>query len=457
MNRREFVAGSLSALVTGCLGTRTVGPGEDWREAFRSLGFDPGAEGCGTFAVVADVHVGNSDNGPFRGAVAFCNGMSPRPAFMLSCGDQLSRVSTCFGDRSGQKTATWAGTNEKEIALLKEIVAPLEIPFVQVIGNHDTYPEETDAAYYCGHFPGMRPYRRYDALGVQFLLLNGGHDGWIDPKQEAWLTAERGRLDPKRAVALVVHQPSLSRHCENGITRTVHRVFGDWQGELWLLGGHEHRNALNRFRLPGGGMLGAVTHARGPLGFWLYGVRSGSIAARLFFAPAGLETGEFGASKGTFAGWKSPEIGKMPSAIAEKGPLPLPFDGQPTKWRCLVGEDDDKAKYRVEFAPHSDAGHWYYYIGRTVYRLPLRKEAPGSTKAAFLGRLKHHRKTGEHEKVWLSADGERWTACPDVTPKDDLYVYDIPLEMRSAEWIYLRVDGFGYKCDSSIAGYALLA
>ena len=39
MNRREFVAGSLSALVTGCLGTRTVGPGEDWREAFRSLGF----------------------------------------------------------------------------------------------------------------------------------------------------------------------------------------------------------------------------------------------------------------------------------------------------------------------------------------------------------------------------------------------------------------------------------
>lgn len=458
MTRRGFVAGAMSALASGFLPTGVLAAGEDWRTAFRAMGFDPSAAGSGTFAVVADVHVDTSENAPFRNAVAFWNAMSPQPAFALSCGDQLCFVSDCFGDNISQRRPDWRDRNEKGIALFKEIIAPCQMPFKHVIGNHDTFPGETDAAYYAGHFPGWRPYERYDALGVQFLLLNGGHDGWIDPRQEAWLKDERQRLDPRRAVLLVVHQPSMLRHRENGIPQTISRVFGDWKGELWVLGGHEHFNRLERFELSGGGTLGVATHARGPRGFWLYGVRNGSVAARLFYEPTGLQTGEFGPSRGTFTGWATPRRGEMPSAITSRGPLPLPFDGvNGILWRTFVGEGDSTRDYAVEVSPHSDAGHWYYYIGRIVYRLPLAARAPQARRVAFLGELRHHRKTGEREKVYLSANGRDWTLCADVAPAHDLYVYSIPTAMRGAEWLYVRVDGFGFGNDSCIAGYALLA
>ena len=80
-------------------------------------------------------------------------------------------------------------------------------------------------------------------------------------------------------------------------------------------------------------------------------------------------------------------------------------------------------------------------------------------KSAFraLGKLFHHRKTGEHEKVYLSSDNRNWVLCPEAKPQEDVYAYEIPVAMRGAEWIYLRVDGFEFGCDSCIAGYALLA
>jgi len=147
----------------------------------------------------------------------------------------------------------------------------------------------------------------------------------------------------------------------------------------------------------------------------------------------------------------------MPCDVPDQGLLPIPFeDMKGVLWKTFVGENDDKRKYRVEHWPQSDAGHWYFYIGRTIYRLPL-KEAPQAPHAAFLGRLAHHRATGEHEKVYLSADNREWTPCPDVSPVDDVYAYAIPPCLRGAEWLYLRVDGFEFGGDSCIAGYALIA
>lgn len=459
MDRRSFLGGAVcavSAVAAGCLSTRTVGPEEDWKAVFLDMGFDPDAPGCGVFSVVGDPHVTDGINAPFADAVRFWNAMSPRPKFALSVGDQLCHVSLQFGDRETPAKPGWQAETDRECAILHGIVDRLEIPFKHVIGNHDTYPEEVDAKEYARHFPGWRPYERMDVCGVQFLLLNAGHDGWFDPAQEDWMREQLKTLDPKRALVLVAHQPTMSRHRENGVPRTIRKIFGDWTGEFWFLGGHEHINRLERYHLPNGNMLGVATHARAFAGFWLYGISNGRIVARLFVEAKGSGKDPFSRGR-TFAGWLAPERGKMPSEMEDKGLLPIPFENTPgVLWKVFVGEDDDKRLYHVEHDPQTDAGHWYFYIGRTTYRLPLRSKAPGATHVAFLGNLLHHRKTHEPEPVWISNDGKNWSRCPDIDGVECVYAYEIPERMRGAEWIYLRVDGFGFGCDSCIAGYALL-
>lgn len=455
VDRREFLAGAVAA---GLLPGAFCAEAKDWRAAFASCGFDPSAPGCGVFAVVGDPHVTESDNAPLKAAIGLWNGMSPRPALAISVGDQLCRVSSCFGDRKGPQQTGWEARSRAEAKIFADILTRSEIPFKHVIGNHDTYPDEPDGRFYASCFPGWRPYERLDVLGIQFLFLNGGHDGWIDPAQEAWMAEQRRTLDPRKALVLVAHQPSMSTGRENGIPRTIRRVFSDWTGEFWFLGGHEHLNALARYHLPNGNMLGVATHARAPQGFWLYGVRGGRIACRLFVAADGLKSGAFGPSSGTFAGWKEPSVGKMPGELTDRGLLPVPFEGvDGVLWTLLVGEDDDKARYRVEFMPQTDAGHWYFYIGRTTYRLPLGEKAPSATRVGILGALVGNRKTKEPERIFLSSDGETWTACARPKPEKGLYVLDIPPALRGKDWLYVRVDGFGYGADSSIAGYALLA
>ena len=457
LSRRAFLAGSLSALASGCLTGRTAGPDEDWKSAFRALGFDPDAAGCGVFAVVGDPHATKTPPETFKAAIRAWNGMSPRPLFALSLGDQLCDVSRQFGDREWPADPKWRAACDAEIEGFKSLIAPCEVPFRHVIGNHDTYPDEVDAGLYASHFPGWRPYERFEACGVQFMLLNGGHDGSLDAKQLAWIGAEVPKLDPNRALVIAVHQPSMLRWRENAIPRMIRQVLSGWTGELWVLGGHEHCNALARYHLPNGTPVGVATHTRAVFGYWLYGVRRGSVVARLFVPADGFGEGGSGAIQGVFCGWKRPQAGLMPSEAPDRGMLPVPFENTPgVLWKTLVGEDGDKQRYRVEFAPQSDAGHWYFYIGRTTYRLPL-GEAKGATKAAFLGKLFHHRKTGEHEKVYLSSDNRNWVLCPEAKPQEDVYAYEIPVAMRGAEWIYLRVDGFEFGCDSCIAGYALLA
>lgn len=459
-SRRSFLVNGLSvgalALATNCPAAEDVRAEDRWKTVFRMMGFDPDAEGCGVFAVVGDPHVTNNPTATLRAAIRAWNTMSPRPMFALSVGDQLCGISGQFGDREWPSDPKWKAACDKEIADFQKVIEPCKIPFKHIIGNHDTYPDERDARFYASHFPGWRPYERMDACGVQFLFLNSGHDGWIDPVQERWIAEEVKKLDPARAVVLAVHQPGMLRHRENGIPRMIRRVFDGWKGELWVLGGHEHHNAFAKYHLPNGTPVAVATHVRAVFGYWLYGVRRGSIAARLFVQADGLVLREFGPFVGAFSGWKVPRPELMPADLLDRGLLPVPFENtKGVLWKILVGEDDDKRKYRVDFFPQSDAGHWYFYIGRTTYRLPL-KDALGATHAAFLGSLLHHRETGEHEKVYLSTDNENWTRCEEVLPEDDVYAYPIPESMRTAEWLYLRVDGFEFDCDSCIAGYALI-
>jgi hypothetical protein len=56
-----------------------------------------------------------------------------------------------------------------------------------VIGNHDTFPGEEDAAFFRTVFPETRPYEIFEEAGIRFMVWNGAHDGAIDPRQRAWI------------------------------------------------------------------------------------------------------------------------------------------------------------------------------------------------------------------------------------------------------------------------------
>ena len=60
ITRREALTttcAAAAAWLAGVLPTRAAEDG-DWKSAFRALGFDPAAPGCGVFVVSGDVHAG---------------------------------------------------------------------------------------------------------------------------------------------------------------------------------------------------------------------------------------------------------------------------------------------------------------------------------------------------------------------------------------------------------------
>lgn len=418
----------------------------EWKETFLKTGFDPSAPGCGYFVVLGDPHVKISDNAPFRAVIAAAEAMRPRPEFVLTLGDQCTDLCGCHGNRVDVNIPSWRESMEKEIALFKEIVAPLTLPLYHIPGNHDTVPDEDDAKIYAMHFPGWRPYFREEKCGVQFLFLNGRHDGCPDARQVEWIRGQKKTLDPKRAVVFAIHQPHASRVTGMAGPHVVREIFGDWPGEMWMLCGHNHQNKAWRHRMPSGNVLPIVSHCRAQSGFWLYGVRDGSIVKRLFVSGDGKRTPILG------------EAREEPLPTDEKGilpPPPYPFEGTDgILWKLQIGEDGEKGKYRLKCGLFSDVGHWFTYVDKTVYRLPLKKEAPAATRVGILGRMPA--RNGKREPVYLSADGASWTQCPDVKPVNDMYIYDIPPEMRSAEWLQIRIDGFSWGSGSSIGGFALL-
>ena len=190
--RRDFLANGglfLSATLTGCLSTRRVGVCEDWKRVFKTMGFDPDADGCGVFAVIGDPHVTDGINAPLADAVRIWNAMSPQPKFALSVGDQLCHVSLQFGDRETPAKPGWQAETDRECAILHGIVDRLEIPFKHVIGNHDTYPEEVDAK--CRAERTAKGYRVEGSVALSEL-----RDLGVNPKQ-FWLGAFRADYDER--------------------------------------------------------------------------------------------------------------------------------------------------------------------------------------------------------------------------------------------------------------------
>ncbi len=460
--RREFVGMALSAgaWASGVLPSAAAEGSEDWRDAFLKIGFDPSARGNATFIVIGDPHVPWRDkvggewvgdmSHHLEGRIAEWNAMRPRPLALLSMGDQISTVTGSMGDRSSMRNPKRRAQAEADLKLFRSYFDRVEIPFYHTVGNHDAYPGETNAAFYAANYPGWRPYERFELGGATFINLCGGHDGYIEPVQRAWLKEQAKTIPSDRPLFLMAHYPNVGVGRVDGydIGVVIREVFGARAGETWLLAGHNHADAFARYHLPGGGSCCVITHVREPFGYWIYGLRDGSLAARVL-VPFDRKTG---------VERQKPRKGRLALDVVDKGLLPLPFahEGENLLWKHMIGYPGDD-RLRVEVGRHGDAGSYIFYVGKTVYRLPI-AEVKGATRVGIYGRMLGHRKTHAPEGLFFSSDGKEWTSVenPWRNYENTCYSVEIPESLRKGDWLYVRIDGFGYGCDSSLAGYALL-
>lgn len=436
--RRAFIKDALCAAGISILPTAVCAADEEWKAAFRSLGFHPDAKGASFFVVTSDIHAGRF-HGRLAAHVAEWNSMEPRPEFVAALGD-MGDVNGGFGHRILPEQASKRA--EHDFGILNSILSEgldKTIRRVYVVGNHDTYIGEDDRALWRRHFPDQPPYCAFDACGLRFVKWDGGVDGMIGSEQERWIEEECARCPKGRQLVVLVHQPSVgSRGKERDIGRVAKTALSGRSGVTWMLSGHEHCNEFSRWDLPGGGTLAVATHTMDRYGWWVYGVMDGRIVARIFRS-------------------ENPDsflCEKMPEAYASKGEIPIAWQGRnDVVWSTFVGTKEEKS-CRVRFDKTDDNCGWLFYVGTTIYRFPKRRVAPMATRYAILGMFPGKRNSVETAKLFFSADGESWTEASRPVTVQDVKEYSIPDKLVSSDMLWVRYEGFSYECH---AAYAFLS
>ena len=438
LNRRQFVGGLAGTVAFGCLRTAYAATPQDWKTAFGSIGFDPTAADCGIFVLSGDVHVPNYSH-RLAATIDAWNAMTPTPAFAMMLGDNVSYVSQEFGhkprnDKEWKMAADAIETFNAETSRLRK-----DIPLKLVIGNHDSYPGEKDAEFFCSHVRGgMKPYYSFDALGIRFIVWNGGNDGSIDPAQRAWIRRVVSETPKGMQICVCVHQPSVGAvGMERGVSETAQTAFADRTGENWLLAGHIHYNRFRKFKFPASTLVEAA-HPMNKDGYWIYGVRNGRIAARVFCATDA-----------------APVAGDMPDDIAAEGRIPVAFDAfDDIRTKVFVGEANELA-WRKDIGRTADSGSWFIYLDRIRHVFPLAQIAPGAQEILLLGWLDGNLKTHEPEHFFLSADGEGWTEVKPVSaPRDGVVRFPIPKALRNAATLHTDFRSYHYDARSNLCGFA---
>lgn len=439
-NRREFIKGLAATGVAGLLPTAFCAGDEDWKAAFRRVGFDPDAQGSSFFLVTSDIHA-PSHHVNLAAHVAFWNKMEPKPTFVAALGD-LGYVNGYFGHRPKpeQAAAKAADSFGKINATLTDGLRK-DVARIYVVGNHDTYPCEYDRALWRKHFPEQPPYCVQDFCGIRFMKWDGGGDGIIREEQEKWILKECAAYPKDKPLVILVHQPSVgATGMERDIGRVAKLALAGRTGVTWMLAGHNHCNADALWDLPGGGKLMVATHTRDIDGWWAYGVRDGQIVARIFKAE----------KKTDFSS------GRMPGSLKSHGEIPLAYQGRTdVAWKCFVGDRDERAA-RLSIGKTGDNDGAFFYVDKLQYRFAKGIVAPTATRLAILGNLCGKRKTKDPAHLFFSADGAAWTESVRTSKKGGINEFPIPSALVGAKELWMRYEAFAMGCDESIAGFAFL-
>jgi len=439
-NRREFCKGMAAWGAAGVIPTAFCAEGEDWKAAFRKVGFDPDAKGSEYFLITSDIHAPTKSI-HLAEHVAFWNTMEPKPAFLTALGD-LGGINGYFGHRPKpdqvRKNAAASFGPVREI-LTKGLRK--DVPQIYVIGNHDTFPGEYDRAIWREYFPDQPPYCVQDFCGIRFMKWDGGGDGLIHEEQEAWIMKECAAYPKDKPLVILVHQPSVgATGMERDIGRVSKKALAGRTGVTWLLAGHVHGNGQALWDLPGGGKLMVAMHLCDIDGWWAYGVRDGQIVARLFKSE----------KKTDFA------PGPMPETQKSRGEIPLTYQGRTDiAWKCFIGEKAERAA-RLQIGKTGDNDGAFFYVDKLLYRFPKAEIAPQSARFGILGNLCGQRGTRKPSHLYFSADGENWTESFCDKRKGGLCEFPIPDALVGAKELLLRYDSYAMGGDESVAGFTFM-
>lgn len=144
------------------------------------------------------------------------------------------------------------GGSSADYALLKDVLAPLEVPVLVVPGNHDKRQTLREAFGHALPF-GEGPYLNYEAWhgGVRILaldtLVEGKVYGALSPDQLDWLAARLATPIDQLTLICLHHPPfpsgiaSLDRMALIEGAERFGEIIGAYRGPLRIHAGHIHR------------------------------------------------------------------------------------------------------------------------------------------------------------------------------------------------------------------------
>jgi hypothetical protein len=237
---------------------------------------------------------------------------------------------------------------------------------------------------------------------------------------------------------LAVHQPSVgSAVRERGIGAAMRDALAEAKGDLWLLGGHEHRNEDQRFLLPSGVTLAQATITAGnPVvwgtdrpGYWVYCFQGGRLRGRLFR--------QVGGANG---------FSVHPATVtADPRPLRLPFeDHRDVLWRVMVGEGDES--YRVTTQAAWCLNYWAY-ARRLEYRFPLSLTGGKARRCTVL--MEPMGSKDRPLRISVSSDGEDWHEVADAAVQGQYHTFAIPKSCAASGTLVVRLE------NCAVSGFAL--
>lgn len=409
-------------------------------EAFRKIGFNPQAKGCGYFVILADPHYAAPGTN-FKSSAMECmpkvikeiKTWGVPPNFIITLGDIVSSGNPCFG-ASINNTENMM----KEFDMFKSDMATLApIPYKVVPGNHDcTGPLDFDYNDFKKAFPNQHPYEAFDYNGMRCIILNGGHNGMLDEKQEQWLVDEFKRLERNKNVIIFVHQPLGAVRSEWKLSKSVRSVVENYEGDVFVFCGHNHGNHTEVLKAPTGKrvrqvVVEAFRHTNSPV-YWVCCVKNGEIIATIFRDKNGRFT-DIDVSKSAARDWL------------------LPWEGMDV----IATFDNSSADFHETSRKGGNCVYFYFYLHNLEGWLDLSNLKENFSTLYLMGTTLYFEKdASKNATLQLSADGKKYETV-NIVPADKKMVYKVvlPQSLRHAKKLYFKLD---FKhIDGGFTGFAI--
>ena len=444
MDRRHFIRSIFVAAAAA--GTSTVLRAQDENTvkslnlAFRKIGFNPKAKGCGYFVIMADPHYAAPGTN-LKSSAMECmpkvikeiKSQADAPSFIITLGGLVSSGNPCFG-------ASIKNTDNmmREFDMFKSHMAELApIPYKVVVGNHDcTGPRDTEFKDFKKAFPSQPLYESFDFNGIHCIILNGGHCGMLDDEQQKWLLDDIKSVKDGQNIIIFVHQPLGAIRSEWKLSKSVRDAVSNFSGDVFVFAGHNHAHNVGVLKTRGGKRISQVTveafrQNNAPV-YWVCCVRNGAIVGAIFRDRNG-------------------DFRIIDTTHAKASDWLLPWEGMDV----LATFDNSSPEFHETARKGGDCVYFYFYLKHLEGWLDLSKiDSDYSTLYLMGTTLKRKGDPSKDAKLWLSADGKNFEEVKIGPQAANLSCkVELPPKLRNAKKLFFKMD-FPYT-DGGFTGFAI--